>query len=619
MSGRSAHWRLWSTGSRVGVTRRAGGGPLALATTIILVCALTGPVVAVPSASATPAPTAASIALQPADVPGLSPIPSDLANWTDPDDQGPDEAFILCTATDKLLHQFDTGPDVTISSVYGRGQGPFGSPTESIASAVFSDGSHEDAVFASLVLASTSFQKCWANTTDTLNVRQGITTPNTPSTVVPLPTPGWGEHSSGFTILYDYNVFGEAIVGHLGVTIVQYGAFVVMLLDDDFNGQFPNGLRLSVLKRVALRMGASPRAGAGGTSKKARPESDEAECKSVASTDAADHYLSKLKPYKYLDTKLKSVVPKKFPISGLSFDLPGPFVGKIEYDISIVSPSACYNELTAVATRVGRQILVTAQSPAGGPFAYNVDKLSWVRGNLAPVPHPHLKTEWDGPSADYSLLPQFTKDFDEETNTWANGIVLAEVDVSAVQVETTLFVQGQAALAVDLGPELDIDFSLNKKDLEKLLVEIAIMIGVSPSGDQTMAEAEEETFEDAEEIAADDMASAEGGATIVAGEQVGADFQEPAAEVTEEELPEFQAAFAGDDAAYGQFLAGWQATVAEGAAALGAGADGTVVSGADAAAVDAGTGDAIGGADGFLGWVISLCDELCPVAAVAAL
>ena len=59
-------------------------------------------------------------------------------NWTNPDDQGPDEAFILCTATDKLLHQFDTGPDVTITSVYGTGQGPFGSPEESIASAVFS-------------------------------------------------------------------------------------------------------------------------------------------------------------------------------------------------------------------------------------------------------------------------------------------------------------------------------------------------------------------------------------------------------------------------------------------------------------------------------------------------
>jgi hypothetical protein len=311
---------------------------------------------------------------------------------------------------------------------------------------------------------------------------------------------------------------------------------------------------------------------------------------------------------------LKSVVPKDFPLSGLSFDLPGPFVGKIEYGISIVSPSACYNEVAAVATRVGQQILVTAESPAGGPFAYNVDKLSWVPGNLAPVPHPHLKTEWDGPRARYSLFPQFTRDWDEKTNTWANGIVLASVDVSAVQMETTLFVQGQAALAVDLGPELDIDFSLNKKDLEKLLVEIAVMIGVSPSGGQTMAEAEEETFEDAEEIAADDIASAEGGATIVAGDQVGADFQEPAGELTEEEFPEVQAALVGDDAAYGEFLAGWQAAVADGAAALGAGADGTVVSGADAAAVDAGTGDAVGGAEGLPGWLVSLCEDICELA-----
>ena len=54
--------------------------------------------------------------------------------------------------------------------------------------------------------------------------------------------------------------------------------------------------------------------------------------------------------------------------------------------------------------------------------------------------------------------------------------------------------------------------------------------------------------------------------------------------------------------------------MADGAAALGAGADGTVVSGADAAAVDAGTGDAVGGAEGLPGWLVSLCEDICELA-----
>ncbi|HTW09440.1 MAG TPA: hypothetical protein VME46_18180, partial [Acidimicrobiales bacterium] len=195
----------------------------------------------------------------------------------------------------------------------------------------------------------------------------------------------------------------------------------------------------------------------------------------------------------------------------------------------------------------------------------------------------------------------------------ADSLVLAECHVSAVPGEVTLLVSGRAALAADLGPELDADLTIKPKALVAALVG-ALLLTVPVGGIGGGTAAEQEAFARAAEITADDAASAEGGAVVVAGDQLGANLEVPAEALGNNVAGLVDSALTApaDTAAYDAFLAGWQQTVAEGADLIASGEDGAVVSGADAGDVDAAAGDSVGG---FWGWVLDLCEALCEAAA----
>ncbi len=158
-------------------------------------------------AATQPAPSV--IGLQQSDVPGFAVQDPGNISISDPDDQGPDQAFIQCAQGVPLLSQFDTGTDATESAVYGQGQNPFGTPELAIASTVFTDGQASDAYSAYKALAGTKFQQCWAASMDQLNQAQGITPPTSPTTVTPLGVPAYGQGSTGFDMNVQFDAVGS--------------------------------------------------------------------------------------------------------------------------------------------------------------------------------------------------------------------------------------------------------------------------------------------------------------------------------------------------------------------------------------------------------------------------
>jgi hypothetical protein len=197
--------------------------------------------------------------LQAADLPGFSPIDASVETFQDPNDQGADQAFIQCAGSTPLLDQFDSGSAATVSQVYGKGTDPFGTPVLSAASAVFTDGSVADAQAAYAALSGSGFARCWASTQDSLNQQEGVTVPSSPSTVGPLTVPPLGAAATGFVINLHYSALGTVVDGSFGVSVVEAGSYVVMLITVGYDTQFPDLLRLAALSRIAGRLGATTR------------------------------------------------------------------------------------------------------------------------------------------------------------------------------------------------------------------------------------------------------------------------------------------------------------------------------------------------------------------------
>ena len=204
-------------------------------------------------------PSLASMSLQPGDVPGFSPIDPSTETFQDPNDQGFDQAFIQSAGTSPLLSLFDSSSssDAVVSQVYGQGQNDFGSPELSAATAVFSNGSVTDAESAFTTLKSSAFRACWSSTSDSLNASQGITTPQSPSNVSALSTPALGSESAGFAINVNYSVEGTPFSGQLGVTVIQAGSILVVLLTLAYGQDFPDSTRLSIARQLSNRMGGT--------------------------------------------------------------------------------------------------------------------------------------------------------------------------------------------------------------------------------------------------------------------------------------------------------------------------------------------------------------------------
>lgn len=199
--------------------------------------------------------------VQAGDVPGFAPLAASVETLQDPHDQGLDQAFIQCAGTTPLLREFDSGPDATVGQMFGQGQNQYGTPVLAIGSAVFTDGSSAGASAAYAALAGSTLPRCWASTLDALNTAQGDTVPVRPSTVSALPTAGYGPATTGFAIDVDFAVLGSTVTGQFGITAVQRGATVVMLVTTAYGQTFPESIRGSVLSRIVDRL-----AGAAGSS-----------------------------------------------------------------------------------------------------------------------------------------------------------------------------------------------------------------------------------------------------------------------------------------------------------------------------------------------------------------
>ena len=122
-------------------------------------------------------------------------------------------------------------------------------------SAVFTDGSSQDAASAYAVLAGSSFQQCWASTSDQLNTQQGDVVPQTPSTVSPLATPHLGSESTGFSINVNYWALGPSITGTFGNTVIRSGPSLLLLLTLAYDATFPDSTRLSIARDIRPRHG----------------------------------------------------------------------------------------------------------------------------------------------------------------------------------------------------------------------------------------------------------------------------------------------------------------------------------------------------------------------------
>lgn len=210
-----------------------------------------------PTGLASAAGTPATIGVQASDVPGFAPT----ANQTirNPTDQGMVQSFLHCAQGNPLLGQFDTGPDATVSGLYGQGTGPLGTSADSVFSVVFTDGSASDAAAAYAVLTGTAFSSCWSTEWGeiTTAITDGLATVVTPFHVEPLTTPTvGGADVSGYSLDGTFSALGVTLSDSVGVTAIGVGAFLAMLVTVGSGQSFPTTLRGALTTAIAQRMGA---------------------------------------------------------------------------------------------------------------------------------------------------------------------------------------------------------------------------------------------------------------------------------------------------------------------------------------------------------------------------
>lgn len=237
--------------------RRTRDGALAAVGALLLAAGL-----AVPTAAATVPP--ATDGVQPSDVPGFTPVTPGIQTLQNPNDRGLAQAFIQCAAGETLLGQLDTGPAATVGQLYGQGEGPFGSPALMVGSAVFTDGSTSDATQAYSALAGPTFRTCWLSTLDSITtaLTTGLASLEGEPTITSLPQLALGGNvqSSGFAFHRTYSALGSTATTSTGLTAIRVGDVVAALITNGTGQTFPESLRASVAKAMAVRMGATPTA-----------------------------------------------------------------------------------------------------------------------------------------------------------------------------------------------------------------------------------------------------------------------------------------------------------------------------------------------------------------------
>ena len=210
---------------------------------------------AVPGALATPSP--ATVGIQPSDVPGYTPVPPTLTSITSTTLPA---ALRSCAGASPLLGQVGTGPAATTSEFYGQGEGPFGVPALLAGTVVLTDGSATEAQQAFALLDSSGLQSCWLSTYLAITTAfvSGLATPLT-AHQSPLPALSLGSNvqSTGFAFHVTATVLGQTVTDSIGITVIHVGTLVTILFTGGTNETFPETLRASVARDVALRMGAT--------------------------------------------------------------------------------------------------------------------------------------------------------------------------------------------------------------------------------------------------------------------------------------------------------------------------------------------------------------------------
>ncbi|MDA8343359.1 MAG: CHAP domain-containing protein [Actinomycetota bacterium] len=213
---------------------------------------------AVPAALATPSP--ATVGVQPSDVPGYAPVPPTLTSITSTTLPA---ALRSCAGASPLLDQVGTGPAATTGELYGQGLGPFGVPALLAGSVVLTDGNATDAQQAFTMLTSSTLQSCWLSTYRTITTAlvSGLATLLT-AHQAPLPALSLGSNvqSTGFAFHVTASALGQTVTDSIGITAIRVGTIVALLFTLGTNQTFPETLRASVARDIALRMGASAQA-----------------------------------------------------------------------------------------------------------------------------------------------------------------------------------------------------------------------------------------------------------------------------------------------------------------------------------------------------------------------
>jgi hypothetical protein len=228
-------------------------GGVALAARCVLV-AVAAVAVGLGVAAAASSGSLASISLRASDVPGFRAVSPGVETFGDAHDQGPGQAFVQCAGGIVLLDQDPGGPGALVSSVYGRGRNPFGTPRLSAGTYAFGNGSRVDADRAYQALAGRRFEDCWARVTDRLNTEQGVVVPYRPSQVTQVPAPKVGDRAVAFAQAQHYSVLGRRIFSQQTMTVIQRGAHVVMLIALSYGSDFPETLRLAIARRLASHL-----------------------------------------------------------------------------------------------------------------------------------------------------------------------------------------------------------------------------------------------------------------------------------------------------------------------------------------------------------------------------
>lgn len=434
-----------------------------IATVTLLLAILIG-VSTPPSSAQTESPQA--IGLQPSDVPGFTPIDPSVQNITDPNDEGFDQAFIQCAQNTLLLSEFDTGPDATESQLYGQGQSTFGNSTLTVGTAVFTDGNAADAYTAYSVLASSSFQNCWASTMDSLNNTQGTTT-ITPTTVKPLSTPQYGSGSTGFTMDSSFSVSDGDYRAELTESIVDSGSVVTMLLTTAFEATFPDSLRLSVLAAIAQRMGAAPAtptptptiASTSTTTSPPRPRPfpspNEANCGPNVSVGTS---------------VVQDGAYKNLPVAVATLDLPGDLYMNLAPSLDPGDFTFCSDGLTTAVLHpppwgdpASSLSLVAGSDGQFGPFTYSSVLAGWTSLDQSTPRDQQFATKFDPGSLVPSIAPSLGVDLSKgKLNI---DLEVAQVVLLSRQMTVNLLVGTGKALSVGLGPKLELDLYVSKQNL----------------------------------------------------------------------------------------------------------------------------------------------------------